>query len=82
MPISKRKKPTKALLALKPGDGIIVRHDNGAETFEIVKERPWLLGNGLWIVGIAGFSGGYDLTRCRPAPKANDDPYGVLKWSD
>ncbi len=49
--------------ALRPGDIVTVRLDDGSEAVRHVKYAPWRLGHGAWVVGFVGVSGGYDLGR-------------------
>lgn len=57
-------------LALKPGDAVDVTLDDGRTERRSVKYAPWQLGDGRWVVGLSGISGGYDLGRVVPAPQA------------
>ena len=49
--------------ALEPGDAVMVRHDDHSLRRHIVRQRPWQLGHGAWVVGLSEVSGGYDLGR-------------------
>jgi hypothetical protein len=50
-------------LALAPGDRVTVRRDHGNETEHVVRQAPWQLGHGTWVIGLTGISGGYALDR-------------------
>lgn len=50
-------------MGLKRGDMVRVRDDHGIEADYKVKHEPWELGNGTWVIGLAGISGGYALSR-------------------
>jgi hypothetical protein len=51
------------LLALKPGDRVIVTDDLGNDKEWTVKYAPWKLGHGDWVIGLKGKAGGYLLSR-------------------
>lgn len=51
--------------AIREGDRVIVTRDDGREEIRRVRRDPWQLGNGTWVVGLSGISGGYALSRCR-----------------
>ena len=59
-------------LALKPNDRVEVTRDNGLTELRRVKYAPWQLGDGTWVVGVYGISGGYALCRVRPVPERED----------
>lgn len=50
------------------GQKVIVTKDDGTEVESTIKQLPWELAHGGAVVGVNGFSGGYDCTRVRPAP--------------
>lgn len=50
-------------LSLKIGDRVVVRHDDGRRLIHTVREEPWMLGHGVWVVSLTGISGGYSLER-------------------
>lgn len=48
-------------------DGVVrVLRDDGSFTPSRVTGSPWKLGHGDWVVGLEGFSGGYDVMRVTP----------------
>lgn len=49
--------------ALKVGDRVRVRGDDGTEFDYTVKAAPWQLGHGEWVVGLRGITGEYLLSR-------------------
>jgi len=51
--------------SMRAGMRVLVRKDDGAEELALVDRDPWQLGHGAWVIGLEGFSGGYDITRCR-----------------
>jgi hypothetical protein len=66
--------------ALKAGEWVEVRHDDGTHRVHEVTRGPWALGHGAWVVGLSGVPGGYALDRVvrrasqefssiRPAPE-------------
>lgn len=56
--------------ALKPGDPVDVLRDDKRIEQRTVKYEPWQLGDGTWVVGVAGISGGYALCRVTPRKEA------------
>lgn len=48
---------------LKVGDKVLVTDDNGELTEYVVRQSPWQLGHGEWVVGLTGITGGYLLDR-------------------
>lgn len=54
---------TIASYSIKRGDIVTVRDDYGHESDYEVKNAPWELGGGRWVVGLKGISGGYSLDR-------------------
>jgi hypothetical protein len=52
------------LLKLKPGDIVTVHRDSGPLEEREVKQEPWQLGGGHWVIGLHGISGGFLLNRC------------------
>jgi len=60
---------TEAQKNLKVGDEVLVTRDDGKVERRVVKYEPWTLGDGTWVVGIKGISGGYALCRVQPIPK-------------
>jgi len=48
---------------LKVGELVSVRMDDGSLVVKRVKYEPWELGHGEWVIGLAGISGGYKLSR-------------------
>lgn len=51
----------------REGQRVIVTRDNGDEFETTIKDTPWELGHGGWVVGVVGISGGCCTTRVRPA---------------
>lgn len=51
------------------GDWVVVTLDDGRETIRRVKYPPWQLGDGSWVIGLDGISGGYALERVRKDPE-------------
>jgi hypothetical protein len=51
---------------LAEGDPVEVLRDDGTREDREVKYAPWQLGDGTWVVGLRGISGGYALCRVRP----------------
>lgn len=49
--------------ALRVGDRVVVRMDDGTDQAWAVRCEPWQLGHGIWVVGLDGISGGYALGR-------------------
>lgn len=49
------------------GQRVIVTRDDGTELVTTIKQLPWELGHGEWVVGCEGISGGYSTTRVWPA---------------
>lgn len=59
--------------ALKPGQRVIVRCDDGVEREYVVKYEPWLIGR-YWLIGLRTVIGGYALERVvRMADEQADD---------
>jgi hypothetical protein len=54
--------------ALKPGDVVAVRMDDGTYKQCTVKYAPWQLGHGEWVIGLQGIAGGYRLSRVVAVP--------------
>lgn len=50
-------------LELRPGDRVEVLMDQGDVKDFAVKYEPWQLGHGVWVIGLEGRAGGYQLTR-------------------
>ena len=50
---------------LKRNDEVLVLLDSGEEKVFKVKHAPWQLGDGTWVVGLYGISGGYSLARVK-----------------
>jgi hypothetical protein len=49
------------LFNLQVGDKVLVQDDAGNKGEYLVKQAPWMLGHGAWVVGLSGISGGYSL---------------------
>lgn len=62
------KKPvyTESQMALREGDEVNVRKDDGTYLNSTVKTPPWTVGGGVFIVGVVGIPGGYALDRVNP----------------
>lgn len=52
-----------SLLALTKDSVVVVRDDAGNEAEYVVKQEPWRLGHGQWVIGLKGIAGGYSLDR-------------------
>ena len=52
---------------LASGTEVVVRLDSGEDWRTRTRSEPWQLGSGDWVVLLVGRSGGYLLTRVRPA---------------
>ena len=50
------------------GTTVVVTLDNGAPWYTTTRSRPWQLGDGTWVVLLAGRTGGYRLDRCEVCP--------------
>ena len=48
---------------LAPGNEVVVRRDDGSLERRRIKYEPWKLGHGVWVIGLQGIAGGYDLDR-------------------
>lgn len=59
--------PSKAQLAIKAGDPILVVQDNGEVVYRVCRRAPWKVGT-VYVLAFAGRTGGYSLTRCHPVP--------------
>lgn len=70
---------------LRPGDVVRVRADDGTVSEYVVRDAPWQLGHGAWVVGLRGMSGGYDLSRVIervvPAAERADRLAEALSWA-
>lgn len=51
--------------SLKKGELVVAELDSGKRRALFVKQPPWQLGDGEWVVGLSGISGGYLLSRIR-----------------
>lgn len=60
----KRQKIKAQQLAIRSGDIVEVKRDDGTKESHQAVSDPWQLG-GDWVVMLDGISGGYDLARCR-----------------
>ena len=58
---------SRRLLEVGPGDRVVQTDDAGVVHERVVKYEPWQLGDGTWVIGLKGISGGYALSRCQPA---------------
>lgn len=47
----------------KIGQTVVVKMDDGKLYAKKVKYEPWQLGDGTWVIGLEGISGGYALNR-------------------
>ena len=47
------------------GDLVEVTRDDGSIEQRRVKYEPWQLGDGTWVIGLKGITGGYALDRVR-----------------
>ncbi len=65
-------------LALKPGDWAIVTRDDERDEIRKVRSEPWQLGHGEWMIKLEGVSGGFMLSRCRPAAKDGERTIEIL----
>lgn len=55
-------------MSFKVGDKVQVRRDNGSILETTVKYKPWQIGDGTWVIGLAGIAGGYALERVSLIP--------------
>lgn len=53
------------------GDEVLIERDNGDCNWHRVRQLPWQLGHGAWVIGVSGISGGYSLDRVREVRSAN-----------
>jgi len=56
--------PTKAQLAIKEGENVTYRRDDGTVTGHVARSNPSKLGGHTWVVWLSGVSGCVALTRC------------------
>lgn len=56
----------RAALLNQVGMRVCAQTDSGKLQTTAVKQLPWQLGHGQWVIGIEGFSGGYDILRVTP----------------
>lgn len=63
----RKQKVTEAQLAIRDGDSVVYKNDQGFAEALTAKSDPWQLGHGDWVIKLEGKSGGYDLSRVLPA---------------
>jgi hypothetical protein len=62
----RKEKPTKAMIALKPGAIVeVVLRDDGTCTRCTVESKPWQVASGQYYIQLKGISGGCLLSRVK-----------------
>lgn len=57
--------PTPEQLAIREGDAVQCRRDDGTVTSHVATSDPWLMGGHTWVIKMSGISGGFALDRVR-----------------
>ena len=52
--------------AIKKGDPVKVRRDDGTELVTVAESDPWHMGGHTWVISVKGISGGFALCRVQP----------------
>lgn len=52
------------------GMPVVVTRDSGQVEHSRLTQLPWTLGDGAWVAGVEGISGGFDCARIAPLAQA------------
>ena len=52
--------------AIRSGDPVRVRQDDGTDLITVAQSDPWHMGGHTWVISVKGISGAYALCRVQP----------------